>query len=246
MNRFAAYCLLLLLTPFCARAQSWGGNGIKLNLPSLFVKNISLQYERALGKHTSLCLGLRIEPSGSVPQKGIVEGYLDANDSIARRFINEARVSNWAITPEFRYYLGKKPQNGFYLAPYLRFGGYSGSWNYVFTDDDGKVYDVGFKGHASVYSGGLMIGAQWHIARHFLIDWWIAGVSEGSVPVRLDVTTDLSGISDKDRQQVTDIINSAVIDGHHVTGTINNNGGYVSGTFGIPGLRAGLCFGVVF
>ncbi|RYZ96390.1 MAG: DUF3575 domain-containing protein [Sphingobacteriaceae bacterium] len=167
-------------------------NIIKLNVPALFLKNVSLQYERAIGKRTSVALGIRFAPKSNVPFKSKIKDLInndndvDQVDNLSNQ-IDRLTTGNFAITPEFRFYLGKKGVfNGFYLAPFARYATYSAQINpYEYTyepDGEGPTVTrfVDLKGNINTITGGLMIGAQWKLSRQFSLDWWILGASAGS------------------------------------------------------------------
>src|SRR5437773_2308791 len=73
-------------------------NIIKINLGSLTVNNIALQYERAIGKKTSLALGVRFQPYGTIPFKSKIED--EVNDPDVQ--VGNIKIGNVAFTPEFR------------------------------------------------------------------------------------------------------------------------------------------------
>ncbi|XZF14872.1 DUF3575 domain-containing protein [Chitinophagaceae bacterium MMS25-I14] len=223
-------------------------NNIKLNLLAFTTRTFSIQYERELGTHISVAMGFRVEPKGGLPFRGFIENQADlsATDTAAKSFINNAKVSNWAITPEFRYYFGKRPHNGFYIAPFARIGNYSLDWNYAFQKDDGTTQNIGFKGNAFAYTFGLLFGAQWHVHKNILIDWWILGPSYGGTSLSLDANTDLSEMTADDKQNLHSDITGISVFGHNIDATVTNSGVTASGHFPFAGVRTGLCIGFSF
>jgi len=226
-------------------------NIIKLNLVALGAKNISLQYERALTPKVSLALGLGLMPSGHVPlSRTIRDYYLDAavdkDENAVDNFVSDARLSGWSVTPEFRYYFGKRPQTGFYLAPYLRYSRYSLKWDYTFED---KVAErerpTDLTGTLTMFGGGLMAGAQWHFNK-ISLDWWILGLAYNSNALHLTARTNLSDKSAEDKQQLQEDIEGTTINGHHLNATVSNSGVSGRGNVGLPALRFGLCIGYRF
>ena len=221
-------------------------NNIKLNLFALPLKNFSLQYERGLNENMSVCMGLRIQPKSTLPFKGSISNAVGDEDTIANDFIDNAKASSWGITPEFRYYFGKKPLNGFYVAPYLRIGGNGLSWTYAFREDNGNTRNIDFSGKLNTISGGLLLGAQWHFGSSFLIDWWIIGPSYGSMKMNLEANTDLSTLSADDRKEIEESPDGIGYNGNEFETDINNNGIKVSGKLPMLGIRTGLCIGYCF
>lgn len=220
-------------------------NNVKLNLFALPLTNFSLQYERGLNENMSVCMGIRFQPKTGLPFKSSISSAI-GDDTAANDFVNNTRMSSWAITPEFRYYFGKKPLNGFYVAPYLRIGGNSMTWNYAFDMDNGSVKDVAFTGNMNSVFGGLLLGAQWHVGSSFLIDWWIMGPAYGSINVNLKATGDFSDLSNDDKNNLEESLNSIGYNGHKVESEITND--HVSAKVKLPmvGLRTGLCIGYTF
>lgn len=250
-------CLLALMAgysnPSSAQTEDtedYTKNNIKLNVYSLPMKNLSLQYERGLGTRTSVALGVRFQPKGALPfqntLKNIIKEEPEDSENAGLDFVKNAKMGNWAITPEFRFYLGKKPHNGFYFAPFLRVGGYSLDWMYKFTAEDGTITDIDLKGKMSTFGGGLMIGSQWHIGKHILIDWWILGPMYNSSKLTLDGNTDLSSLSYADQQELQKSLQDISFPGGSVNASVNDDGVKATGNFGIPGIRTGLCIGYTF
>lgn len=219
-------------------------NHVKLNLFSLPLKTISLQYERGLAPKISVSLGVRFQPSTNLPFKSSFVKAAD-DDTIATSIINETQISNWAITPEFRYYFGKKPLQGFYVAPFARIGGYSFKTSYSYEEDNGKTRVIPLEGNATSITGGLLLGAQWHIGK-VLIDWWILGPSYGSTNIKLTSNTDLSTQSPSDRQQLIKDLNEFSISGRKFESEVDDNGVRTKGSLPALGIRTGLCIGFCF
>jgi hypothetical protein len=229
------------------QALDFKKNNVKLNLFALPLKTFSLQYERGLNENISVSLGVRLQPKSGIPFKSSFTNDLDpVDDSSAITFINSARLSNWAITPEFRYYFGKRPLNGFYVAPYARFSGNTLSeGRYPFTSD-GKPLNLVFHGKVSGISGGLMLGSQWHLKKNLLIDWWIVGLSWGSYKINLDAAADLTSLDQEDRDALEKSLQSLSIQGNKTTAKVSDNGVTIENKLSLPGVRAGLCIGYTF
>ena len=95
-------------------------NVVKVNLTGLLFKNYGFQYERMLGKKTSIALGYRIQPQSTLPFIDFLESQVDDPESFD--VLEKINFGNTAVTPEIRFYLGKKGgPRGFYIAPYARF-----------------------------------------------------------------------------------------------------------------------------
>src|SRR5690606_34078277 len=136
-----AACLLFAATAFAqgdfekkpgSGNEDFTKNNVKLNLFALPLKNFSLQYERGLNENISVSMGVRFQPKSKLPFANTLSDLFESDgeegDATLTDFFDNAKAGSWAITPEFRYYFGKQPLNGFYVAPYVRIGGNSLDW----------------------------------------------------------------------------------------------------------------------
>ncbi|MFN5422628.1 MAG: DUF3575 domain-containing protein, partial [bacterium] len=159
-------CMLCLALNVNAQDNSSGSpeirkNYFKVNLPGLAIRNYGLQYERAMSKRVSFALGYRFMPEGSIPFKSAILNS-GQNTPEAEKAINSLRLSNTAITPEIRFYLGKKGYGrGFYIAPFYRNGNFKASGiDLEFQSNGGSTETMTLQGNIKGNSFGLMIGAQ--------------------------------------------------------------------------------------
>ncbi len=162
-------------------AQKKDDNIIKINVPALFFKNFSLQYEKAIDKKHSFALAIRYRPESSIPfQKAISDLFTDTTIRL-----DLAKLGNIGITPEYRFYLGKKGVlESFYLGPFLSYNYYSGDapinyWAYNSQTNQFTAKVAVFKGHINTFTAGLQVGAQWKLSDKFSLDWWIVGLNYG-------------------------------------------------------------------
>lgn len=165
---------------FPQEGRSWDPlykNIAKINLTSLVFSTFSLQYERLLPHKMSVALGIKMRPSASIPFKNAIINLAsgDEEDEELTDFIESTRISNFVITPEFRYYLSKESGRGFYLAPFLRYEQYNLSSTLSFTDTNDVKTNVPFKGSLKNFGVGLLIGSQFRIGDRITLDWWILG-----------------------------------------------------------------------
>jgi len=252
-------CLLLICFNINTQGQQTGRNRqpgadfrkniIKFNLFSPLVKSYSFQYERGISPDISIALGIRLQPKSSIPFKSAAETFIDNEadaDNTGLKFVQEARLGGWALTPEFRYYFGKKPLNGFYLAPFLRFGGHHLDWNYDFKMEDGDYKPVRLDGSANFFSGGVLLGAQWHIREHIVLDWWILGPQYGNYKIKLSGSGDFSDLTPEDKQQLKENIEGIGYGGHKFKAEISDTRVTAENKLGIPGIRTGFCLAFTF
>ncbi|MEQ7801692.1 DUF3575 domain-containing protein [Pedobacter sp. ASV1-7] len=165
-----------------------GKNLVKWNVPAVALKNYSFQYERAIGKKMSVALGVRFAPKSNIPFSSQLEKAID--DPETWNSIKDFKTGNIAITPEFRYYMGKGVFRGFYVAPFVRYAKYNAEVPFNFEvefEDPGnpgnfftKEEQIFLSGDVTTLTGGLMIGAQWKLSKLVYLDWWILGGSYGT------------------------------------------------------------------
>lgn len=157
-------------------------NILKLNVAALALKNISVQYERILTRRSSVALGLRYAPEATLPLASLVKkAVLDepGTDKSAASTIENATLANFAITPEYRLYLGKGYGQGFYIAPFYRYAVYDvKKMNVGYGDGMSKNIDLG--GTFTTNTGGILFGVQWYLAQCLKLDLWILGPAYGT------------------------------------------------------------------
>lgn len=87
-----------------------GGNVIKTNLSSLAISHYQVQYERVTGPFTSFGIGLGISPNVGLPFAGSVKDNFD--DDAVKNAVESISFTKFTITPEYRFYAGKKGAPG--------------------------------------------------------------------------------------------------------------------------------------
>lgn len=216
-------------------------NLIKLNLPALALKNISLQYERAIARKTTLAGTFRFMPTGSIPLKSTFIKLADDPD--VERQINNLHVGNFAFMPEIRFYLGKKGAfRGFYLGPFASIARYNADLLFEY-DDNTVTKTIPLDGHVSTITGGLMIGSQFRLSNRVYLDWWILGPNYGSSNGKVAGQKSLSA---SEQQSLRDEFASLDIPLTEFTYEVNSNGATLNFNGPWAGLRSGLCLGIRF
>jgi len=234
--------ILLIGLSFLGKAQfSTPNNYIKTNLTSVVFNNYSFQYERTFARNFSLSLSYRFMPTTNLPFKNEVSKLF--HNHREKEFVKNLQVDNYALTPELRFYL-RRGGKGFYVSAYYRYADFGLEKYTVFYDKiDGSQGQVDLSGNFKINSGGIMIGAQWVLARTIVLDWWIAGVNFGSVTgtIQGHSSDDLSVLEQNDVKKA--IENFKYLD--KVTVTDKNN---VKVDFSGPwtGIRMGLSIGICF
>lgn len=193
MMPFIKHFVRAVYLPLCfasiatvARAQTVdydGDNYLKINVPALALKNISLQYERPVGQQISVALNVRYAPTSDLPFKQAFKNIID-DDEVSKQ-IDGLRTGNFVIAPEVRYYTGGQAGRGFYVAPYVRYARYTAELPFKY-DYNGTEKIFPLSGSLNAFSGGVMIGTQFKLSRLLYLDWWIIGGTYGTSSGRID------------------------------------------------------------
>lgn len=177
-------------------------NMLKVNVSALFLKNISLQYERKIGRKFTLGLGAHTMPFGKIPFNSLVKQVVD-DPSVP---IDDFRLGTTGVTPEIRWYVGKKGAfHGFYLGAFASFNKYKTDLPIQY-DNDTKTGV--FNGTLNTFTGGLQLGVQWKLGKRVYLDWWIIGPNYGQGKGKLAFAGALTQTDQDDiRQAIEDIRN---------------------------------------
>lgn len=249
MKKLMFFSLLLFLVQGISAQEGYQiqqKNLIKVNLLPIAFRNYSIQYERVLGKSVSFAVAYRFMPEGTIPLKNKIIDYAEPDDQQVIDILNEAQLSNFAITPEVRFYLGKKGYGrGFYVSLFYRYSNFDAN-NIVadFEEEDISV-NVDMKGNIKSHTVGFVLGSQWALSKHLCLDLWFLGPHYGFG------TGDFTGVpsspmSAEDQNIVRDKLNELEIDPYTKTVEVNQNKAAINikGPFG--GFRAGLSLGIKF
>lgn len=182
MKKNSLSIFVLLLSCYTCYPQL-NNNAIKINLSGLVVRNISVQYERKVSHKISLALGFRDLPFGTLPFSKAISNLVD-NPNVQ---FNRMNIGSIAVTPELRFYPGKKPMKGFYVGPFISFANYKTDLPIEYNTKTGF-----FKGSVKTITGGLQVGSQFRLTKNFFLDWWILGPNFGGSSGALTFTGALS------------------------------------------------------
>jgi len=223
-----------------------GRSIVKMNVAALLTKTFSFQYERAIGTRTSIAIGFRTMPKSGLPFKSKLEDLADDGDIEARRTIRDSKLSNFAITPEFRYYFGKGVFQGFYVAPFASFAKYSVESPFeVDVPQFNYKQNIVFQGDIKTITGGIMIGAQWRMSKLVYLDWWIMGPHFGSSTGKLTGKQTLNAFEQEElRGQLSDLLDDLPI--IKPTYSVDGNGATIDLKGPWAGVRGGLAVGFRF
>ncbi|MBC7868267.1 MAG: DUF3575 domain-containing protein [Gloeobacteraceae cyanobacterium ES-bin-316] len=216
-------------------------NIVKLNLPALAFKNITVQYERAIAKKITVAGTFRFMPKGTIPFKNSIVKLADDNE--IERQLNNLQIGNTAFMPEIRFYVGKKGAfHGFYLAPYANIARYSASLLLEY-DDNGATKTIPMAGSVNSFTGGLMLGAQWKLSKALYLDWWILGPNYGRS------NGDINGqktLTASEQQSLRDELADLDVPLTDFTYDVNGNGATINFKGPWAGVRSGICIGINF
>lgn len=222
--------LFLLLFSTAAIAQKTNRSAIKINLGSLVVKNFAFQGESAIGKKTSLALGIRFQPNGTLPFINRLKNEINDPDIN----VENIKMGNMAITPEFRYYFGKHALKGFYMAPYARYANFKMTVPVNFTSNSTRR-TANFEGSISSFSGGLMLGSQFNLGKRLILDLWILGGHGGSSNGKLTVALPLTQQEQDDIRQTLAGTDAPMF---KFTYDVNSSGASISSKGAWAGIRS--------
>jgi len=227
-------------------------NAVKINLSSIALNNYNFNYERSLTRKISLVAGYRYMPVtslNSLPATSSITDRFFQDDSEIGNDLRDVTAGNQSITGEIRFYGGKHSgARGFYLSLYGRH--LNMNVNYLMDyDTETRAYQLPIKSSMKGFGGGLMIGAQWLIAKRVTFDWYILGAHYGNLKGDANILADLSSMSGQEQTDLQEELESLVEFGNtrYISANVNNQGaiGKVKGPFaGIRGL--GFSLGLAF
>jgi len=243
MTRVLALLLLLSVASFQANSQNptdstkvttvstvvtndstWvAKNLVKMNLSSLFLGNYVVQYERVIGKKSSLAFAVGYAPNAELPFKETLMDNFGDNET-AKKAIESTVYTRWTYTLEYRYYLGKAAPKGLYLAPFIRGMNMELEQDYPFTPSDGLQHVATVSSKFNAFGGGLMLGAQWLPKKHWGVDFWIIGAYYGSnLDAKFHGTDPIGGLTQQDMVDLEDVIEGVDLPGYTIDATVTQH-----------------------
>jgi hypothetical protein len=149
-------------------------NQIDFELTGLINGWYQLKYERILGEHISVSLGIGFKgKEGLLLLSGLDTDQLKTND---------ISFSGFKIIPEVRYYINKTQQytmDGFYFGAYLKYTKLQSDLNGTYINDQLASYIIEFDADIKITSVGFMVGYRLPFSKKFSIDFLIAGPGAG-------------------------------------------------------------------
>jgi hypothetical protein len=185
-------------------------NQIDLDITDLPTAFFSFSYERVIGKHISVGLGV-----GFKSEDGLIQFSGIATDRIQT---NDIKYSGYKLIPEFRYYMNESVNgamlSGFYVGAYLKYSDFNSDLVGTYVDSEAVSHLFEYEAEITVTSIGLMVGYKLPLSKHFSIDFLIAGPGSGgynfelnnSIPPPDEFYDDLNNALDE--YSVLDLINA--------------------------------------
>lgn len=222
-------------------------NIVKINLFALPLKTITLQYERVINKFLSVAISGRYMPSMTLPYKDFIYRQYGGDDPEMKEVLDNMQISNFAVSPEVRFYLGKKGfGRGFYLAPAYRHARFSiDNLEYTYTDDQDVENSILMSGNMIANYGGFTVGAQWALGKHLSLDWWIFAPFIGTERTNLSGNTS-EALSQEDQNILKQSLEDIDLPYTTATADVQEYGASVQLKGVMVGLSTGLAFGVRF
>jgi hypothetical protein len=219
-------------------------NVVKVNLPSLVFTNISLIYERIFTQKVTGSLGVRYMPNYKIDLASNIGSIFSNSDTALNGSSANVTISNFAITPELRVYLGKRAGKGFYVGPFARYESFNLNFPFKSTLTSGKIVDVTMKGTMAGISGGVLLGAQFELGSSMVLDIF-AGPYIGPKKINIKATGSSISLTPSEVTQINDIF-TASGSTLEFNGQATANSIEVTSTNSQPSFRTGFCLGFRF
>jgi hypothetical protein len=149
-------------------------NEIALEISDLVTGSFQLKYERLVGEHFSVGLGLAYKgEDGIIKLSGLDTKKIKTGD---------ITYSGSKIIPEVRYYLKKTTRyimDGFYFGAYLKISNFKSDLNGTYINDADESFEIDFDADIDVVSLGLLLGYKLALSERFSLDFLIAGPGAG-------------------------------------------------------------------
>jgi Protein of unknown function (DUF3575) len=212
-------------------------NEIGIDVFDIVDGTFQISYERMLGKHISINLGIGLKgKEGLFSISGVDRDQLKTND---------ITYSGFKIIPEVRYYLNKTRQysmDGFYFGAYLKYSNFSSDLDGTYIDSSDTSFIVEFDVDINVTSVGFMIGYKLPVSKKFAIDFLIAGPGAGFYNFKLKNKRDLPEEFYDDLNQALE--QTSLFD--YLNGDFRFNSINTKTNFGLLSFRYGVSFGYSF
>ncbi len=218
-------------------------NIFKTNLMGIVFNNYTLTYQRVLNQKFVAGIEVRMMPSSGIP---FLNQITKGSDDLAKSTLADIRISGFGITPEIRIHPGLKGYGrGFYIGAFYRNSSYKAENLTVTYDNAGKDETINLTGNLNTNTFGIIIGKQWILGKHFVLDWIIFGAQYGRAKGTFDGYSTLA-MDPSTQQEVRNTLSDLGIPfvDEEITVTDHTAQLKLSGPW--AGLRSGLSIGFCF
>jgi len=234
MRKSVIVLILLLQMSLMVSAQY---SALKINMPSLALRNLSGIVEIGLNEKVSLNLGASyLIPYRNLKVDAGLAGFRSAN-------------SGFSITPELRFYLSEStPEgSGFYMGPYLRYSHYQAEFEGSYYDASlQQDADVAVKTSIGEFGAGLQIGYQFLLEEHFIIDLMIFGPRLSRYKFNAVLDADLGATEAFDALGIPQLDETGIFGFGSYKLKVSENQAELSLPLYFPTIRFGLALGYKF
>jgi hypothetical protein len=245
MKPALVFCLSIIALRSFAGGPS---NLVKINLPPLFLRTVSVQYERTFLRNFSGCV--QVGQSRELSMNTLMNRYIGSAQSETLKKINSSitfdklyTTGSTYFTPELRLYLSLKgAPKGFYLSGYYRIATTKVHADFSYRDSANSSSTVNMEGRLNGFFPGAMLGYQKQFLHFFTMDIWLAGVQWGSSKATFEATGDFHSIN---KEGVKEFIESNMKNGS-ASVTMNDQKITADYTGKSLGFRFGFCLGIAF
>ena len=222
-------------------------NRLKLNLTAIPLNNYALQYECVLNRKSSVAISFRLMPEGKLPFQSQIKRLVADEDVSVQKTVDQLRISNFAITPEYRFYFGKVFAKGFYIAPFYRYASFKSNNIFISYEADlpGTDESINLSGDLQSHTGGLLFGAHWNLSKRVCLDWMILGPHFGSGDGNFEGLSSRT-LSQSEQQRVREELENLDIPLTNKTVNVTAQGASLKLDGPWAGVRAGISLGINF
>lgn len=238
--------LFIFQSNLSAQSQPIKKNYVKLNLTGIPLGNYGVQVEHAMNRKISLALSGRVMPERGLPFKSKLLDAIEDDNQSSRDIIEGVKLSNYALTPEVKFYLGKGYGQGFYVSLFYRYAHFGLKEIPVNFDlDGGGKETINISGNLNGHSGGFLLGWQKTFANILTLDLWFIGPHKGTSSSSLSGTS-AHTLSPAEQDEVRSALEDIDIPLFKVKAEVNSNSAKVKMDGPWLGIRSGITLGVRF
>ena len=161
-------------------------NEIGIEISDFLDGALQLKYERLLGEHISVVLGVGYKgKNGIISLSGIDSDQIKTSD---------ITYHGLKIITEARYYINKTGQigmDGFYFGSYIKYSNFKTDLDGTYINSSEESFPVEFDADFNITSLGFMVGYKLPLSKKFSIDFLIAGPGAGFYKFKLTNKKDL-------------------------------------------------------